>query len=1100
MAVAWPQTRDYLVGREGQPEIALPDIIDHYPTGGPPGSHVYVRFARPISHLADDLQFFYNGRPLTLLGIAEDLVEIIIPLDERGGSDGLLEARAGGATSNGAPFNLIDTVITPLTREIVQPSSELQTVSYGDEIAVTLPPGMLDSPSALSIARVAHPPPHSLNPSGEMIVFDVTLEGFIQLEDYIKISLKYDPDLLSPAADAPAQLLAVRWDEATGLWHSLPYHVDSEANIVYIYTDHLSLIGIATSMISLELASRFGEYLFNHVYVTPQGSFRIWYNRRTMDADQVLSQWEQQGSNITAIWRSTDHPRYIQDIGELFEIALENYLTAGFKNPVKRIEIPTHFRQPNDPTHLVSGPIEVKIDSLLVRAGGPKYEKLYERIHLPLDELQSWDRNHTETPLVHANSYTVIGHELFHRLQHEYYTTAQMSPVIYPDNYWWLEASAEYAGNRVAWTPKAGRQWNYLRQPTVGAGHLTNPLNRTGQMVQDVNTGQTLTDKRYEYAAALFVQFLVEVKGLNFASMAAYVAGGEPFPRLNEFIAARDDYYLRDYYAEYAAWAIFAENGFLSSHKIADFSYPERTSDEIADQKDKMQLLEDGRLTIEVSGGNLVRIDLLKLSEGERLPGDAIPRPLAAGLRHGSALTLDGNKVERDDVLYFLIVNSGAQDDAVTITTKIINQDGDEVDQKTRVFNLKGSYSVRLWAIKMADDIVLRITPEEIRDGRADQEYTFQLQASYIPEEIRRVYFAWDFGDLQSHSQGRSDGVWVEDGQAAQAIAHRFASGRHEAVVTVHMKDSATDETLATATATVFFYTVSIEGSQHVIHELTGGVTQVEHEFKVTFSPPGLYSFYWQFGDGQTVGFSNLDPGDRVVISHLYQGLRDGDIFYPSVELQSQAGQPLAQDAISIYIEGPPVAGEEPPAAGTGGYWRLVETIEEPGDGAFESYWHGVLCSSQTASWSNGQVAHTVDWPATPRDVFYNCENNRDMTFSGVVTWTPPPPLIYPDTEIPHNGRVTVIARDTIWPGSIYWTIWRNTARICGINAPAEGSGSCEESYFTVSAGNPQAGERGTRLEISVQVSITGGVSTPSGERMNSSGRYVYIYEWTPSP
>ena len=59
-------------------------------------------------------------------------------------------------------------------------------------------------------------------------------------------------------------------------------------------------------------------------------------------------------------------------------------------------------------------------------------------------------------------------------------------------------------------------------------------------------------------------------------------------------------------------------------------------------------------------------------------------------------------------------------------------------------------------------------------------------------------------------------------------------------------------------------------------------------------------------------------------------------------------------------LPGSGVMGMESQQDQAGGYWQLVQTVEEPGDSYFKEDWHGITCKTITASWSNGHVSHTV--------------------------------------------------------------------------------------------------------------------------------------------
>ncbi len=873
-------TGTFTVRDDAAPEPTVPNIVDYYPSSGPAGSHVALLFDEPVLlDLAANLKAFFNDEEIHITGISEENIQVVIPADAEAG--GNIEVRAGDSASNKVYFTVLDRVVAPLAAEIVEPSSEQQTVDFGEEISVTIPPGLLDRARSLSISEVTHSPPKSINPHGQSRILDVSIDGMTQLDDYIEISMKYDPALLNPDYGAEEQLAAMRWDDEDQFWVMLPYRVDADSQLIHFYTDHLSLVGwVVVSGAVSSAVSWLAREVRNDVYVTPQGNIRILYSKRYMDADEFFADphWDRNRPNIVSIWYSPSHPKYIQDIGEVFESALDNFChkdKAGFKNPVVT---------PGILWGEWRSPVTLKIDSWFSKTVGlgtrdPQYEKIFQNIHLPMGEFKEF-----ASP---SGSYAVIGHEFFHRLQAEYYGR---TGFLKSANHWWIEATAEYAGSRVAWEDKID-----YHQRDITSDFLSYSINTKGIPASDWG------EKYYEYAASVFVRFLVEVKNLDFKDMFEYVAGGEPFARLSEFISSKDVLFLKDYYAEFAAWSVFSQNSFLKNFQIADFSDLKTSRDEIAEKKDEIQIPDDHFLKIEVDGGNAMAVDVYKLKEGDRLPGDGFPIPLRT-LRSGDET--DYKEATHDDVLYFMAINNGKNDNSITVTVTVENEDGDELTKKSHTFNLKGNYSAKLWAIKIAGDVVLTITPDEITDGKADQEYTFQLNAEKIPEEIRRVYFEWDFGDSQSHSIGKSTGVWVSDGSADLDVSHTFASGKRECIVVVSVHDAFTDEKLAEATATVTFYTISIQGSRHIVYELPDGATELVHEFVAEFSPPGLYSFFWEFDDGQSNGFSNIESGNRVAVSHTYTGLKDGDEFYPSVELRSQAGDPLAQDQIHIIISG----------------------------------------------------------------------------------------------------------------------------------------------------------------------------------------------------
>lgn len=192
-----------------------------------------------------------------------------------------------------------------------------------------------------------------------------------------------------------------------------------------------------------------------------------------------------------------------------------------------------------------------------------------------------------------------------------------------------------------------------------------------------------------------------------------------------------------------------------------------------------------------------------------------------------------------------------------------------------------------------------------------------------------------------------------------------------------------------------------------------------------------------------------------------------------------------------------------------GGYWQLVQTLEDPGDTSFEQYYFGtqIHCSSITASWSNGQVSHTH----TAHKEILSCNNSENSFFSVSASWTPPPQKIHPEENIPHNLSAVTHEFTGNRGGAINISMRFNNNHVCTMSISGTyASDPCDDNTFTVQAGNPQLGDRGTKMEIVVDVWVTGGQNAHLDEKMNSTGTYTYVYEWveevlptatmTPSP
>ncbi|MBF0414108.1 MAG: hypothetical protein HQK70_15565, partial [Desulfamplus sp.] len=560
---------------------------------------------------------------------------------------------------------------TPLISKSLSPSLNEQIINYNDEIVVTIPSGILDKTRTLSISKVENPPVNSIAPFAETFAFDVSIDGLEQLNDYIEIKLKYNPDLLNPQYPAEEQLMVMRWNEQDNFWLPLPYKVDVANQTLSFYTDHLTLIEwvvIGTVAVATIPVTWAGEKLLNDVYVTLEGNFRLLYSKSAIENDVTLN--DNSWSRITyksplypiTSYNITD-PKFIQDIGNLLEISLKNYVDLyNFKDPITK---------PGWLWGSTKNPITVKIDSWWVALrSSPNYEKVWENIHFPTNVLKDFKD---------YDSYVTIGHELFHRVQAEYYGIVGFTT---PHNLWWMEAAAEYAGNRAAWS---GKQFENLHAKT-GSDFLSYPISTTGEMEE--KNGWTL-EQSYEYAASAFIQFLVEKKGLNFKDMFEHVAKGSPTSTPIEQLNGYNGLTFAQYYRDFAAWGIFSGDSFLKKYKISELSEKNETL-----SIDK----ENEGIKIYFTGGKGSTISVYKFNkEYERT--DAIPIPERI-ITEEDICELD---VNTGDYIYLMASNPSPYDETL-YTTIVSIANGQEKQGTVHTFNLKGGYSTKLCAINIKID------------------------------------------------------------------------------------------------------------------------------------------------------------------------------------------------------------------------------------------------------------------------------------------------------------------------------------------------------------------------------------------------------------
>jgi hypothetical protein len=661
-----------------------PSVAGFYPEEGPPGTTVYFEFQDEIEGLDSHLKIYYEEKEIPIDRMAGKLLVARVPEDA---ASGFFDIRVDGDLTDFEVFFVMEPSATPLLTRDLQPSSSPQVISHGSEIQVEIPGGFLDRGRALSISRMEHPPANSIQPGAVDAVYDITFDGLSQLPGFLKIRIPYDASRLDPGLPVDWQLMALLWDETDQVWYQLPYTVNPGTQTIEAYTDHLSLVGVGLIFAGITAASKVGEYVLNDVYTTPQGNFRFLYSKSAMNADPVFgsywNSWRPTGFSVT---HDPKYPVYIQDLGAVFEASLAHYMSQGFRNPIHAGRLWGHY------------PIVVKIDSFWSKATGlgtsdPQYEKIWQNLHMPTYELQSFTADRA--------SYAVIGHELFHRMQAEYYSRLAYRQKAH---FWWIEATAEYAGSRAAF---GNIQLNLMRQG-IKADFLRYPISTSGI------PHKGWKDKAYEYAASVLIEYLVEVEGFSFKELVEHVAGGTPFARLEEWCQSKRNLSFGEMYSRFAAWAMFAGEGFLSPFPLATFSGSGSSSNEIVEHKATLDLTGAQTIRASVTGTPGVQVDVYVLAEGERMPGNAIPYPMAT-LQADNSWELSG--LANGDVAYFVAVNSNLTASSVNIHLQVLNAEGGAVAELRQDLSVAGPYAAGTYAVKMtADEKVFPLELDCTRD------------------------------------------------------------------------------------------------------------------------------------------------------------------------------------------------------------------------------------------------------------------------------------------------------------------------------------------------------------------------------------------------
>ncbi|MBI2867678.1 MAG: hypothetical protein HYX97_05020 [Chloroflexi bacterium] len=128
----------------------------------------------------------------------------------------------------------------PLVSKVLEPSTSAQTLSWKDQVTVSIPAGLLDGKQTLAIAPAQAVSPPTFKGIGEMAAYTVTLGNLQEFKKPLTIEIAYDPTKL-PGDLAPQKaLFASFWDPEQKLWVYSPVTVDTQRKVVVIKTDHLT--------------------------------------------------------------------------------------------------------------------------------------------------------------------------------------------------------------------------------------------------------------------------------------------------------------------------------------------------------------------------------------------------------------------------------------------------------------------------------------------------------------------------------------------------------------------------------------------------------------------------------------------------------------------------------------------------------------------------------------------------------------------------------------------------------------------------------------------------------------------------------------------
>lgn len=866
-------------------------IESYYPMSGGQGSYVVLEVKESFDY--EKLTLYYDEDEIQGSIITDNVIGINIPLDAKDGEI-TIEYKE---RIDSVPFEVEKERLVELASEAVQPSSDVRTIEFPNDIAITLPENFLETESTIVVSEVENPEVLSGSPFGVGKVYDISIDDMEQLDEYIQIAMAYDPDMIEDGKTIEDYINPLRWDDENDVWVDLYYRIDEEFSTVYFLTDHLSfftlglgsvsLVGLSKAALSVGAVAIAAEWLANSTYYTEQGNVRILYSKVGLDSRFTDRKWEKvmsNGSLSSASGYKKNAPYIVQDIGNILETSLETYIDYGLDDPTTTRLFGSLFTRR----------IKVKIDSYwnVYGAGEFSYTSFWDQINVPTeiieyliyDPVLNSPSNYKEAEIFLTQT---MAHELFHAIQRPMYGT--LLDFRGNSQLWWMEACADYAANDIAW-----KRSNIILNERIGDKFFDYSIGSVGEKSGSNSPGNSL---EYQYLAAIYCRYLVDVEGFDFNEMITYVAkaglSAEPSKAIYNYAVEEEGY---EYHEE------LLYGGFLLSLIEDETINVVNLNDEAEDSMTEAEVM-----TI----ANDTEIVKIKKTESKEGVVYIFKSSMDSGYEQKDMIFVDAlvkpsEEVELEafegDVYYFFVPNVTESKREVTIGISKEDIETDTTIQlTTHDFSVDENYTANAWVVKVERG-QWSMEPSAIEESAYFETYDFTIKGTDISKEIKTVLIEYDFGD-KAEVEKKTIEVEVKDGKAEVVISHIFEpllgeNMKEDVTYTVNAVISNGESQMGVVSCPVTLkpISVSILAPRTMIYEMAEGATDANHTFEAMVTPEAEYKFVWNFGDGSTL---YEETGRMSTVTHTYNKLGE---YSPFVTIYSKEGAELSKDSIHVEL------------------------------------------------------------------------------------------------------------------------------------------------------------------------------------------------------
>ena len=410
-----------------------------------------------------------SGRRLAIVAV------LAVALAGAGIATGIVLS-GGGAGRTESPRATLGPATIVASRDL-QPATDPVVVSWGDQVQVTVPGGLLDRPRTLTIGTqgTLPTPPPAFSMLG---AYDISLGGLHELAQPVQIRLAIDPAQLDQGVPASEQLAFFRFDEERSIWEDVPATIDDTALTATLSVTHLSTYGQAR--IDLQ---HFQQLATQPIYLhdNPAPHFRVIFDPNLdatfEDPTAIQVQGPQPPKKKAG---SNDILRYAYWVGIAAEQAWAAYDGAQLDPPGKTDRVIT--------------------DIVIENHGGALLETAF-----------SWGTGVIQVPTAYRawpGLKLAMGHELFHALQY-----SKLALVMFV-NRWFIESTAEYAAGRIASTPTSGS--GRLMGADINAQFLEFSVRSVLEANADDEGRARNPERQHAYASSHFLDFMINAYPTGF--------------------------------------------------------------------------------------------------------------------------------------------------------------------------------------------------------------------------------------------------------------------------------------------------------------------------------------------------------------------------------------------------------------------------------------------------------------------------------------------------------------------------------------------------------------------------------------------------------